>query len=51
MLKVDETDSRDSIPLRDVDRLTVADDKNFLDAIEHQSNVPSPIKGGLRALY
>jgi 5-methylthioadenosine/S-adenosylhomocysteine deaminase len=34
-----------------LDPLTVADDKNFLDAIEHQPNVPSPIKGGLRALY
>ena len=35
----------------DLDSLTVADDKKFLDAIEHQPNVPSPIKGGLRALY
>jgi hypothetical protein len=35
----------------DLDPLTVADDKKFLDAIEHQPNVPSPIKGGLRALY
>jgi hypothetical protein len=35
----------------DLDPLTVADDKNFLDAIEHQPNVPSPIKAGLRALY
>lgn len=35
----------------DLDPLTVADDKDFLDAIEHQPNVPSPIKGGLRALY
>ena len=34
-----------------LDPLTVADDKNFLDAIEHQPNVPSPIKSGLRALY
>jgi hypothetical protein len=31
----------------DLDPLTVADDENFLDAIEHQPNVPSPIKGGL----
>ncbi len=35
----------------DLDPLTVADDNHFLDAIEHQPNLPSPIKGGLRALY
>jgi len=34
-----------------LDPMTVADDKNFLDAIERQPNVPSPIKSGLRALY
>jgi cytosine/adenosine deaminase-related metal-dependent hydrolase len=34
-----------------LDPLTVADDTKFLNAIEHQPNVPSPIKGGLRALY
>jgi 5-methylthioadenosine/S-adenosylhomocysteine deaminase len=35
----------------DLDPLTVADDENFLDAIEHQPNVPSPVKGGLKSLY
>ena len=34
-----------------LDALTVADDENFLDAIEHQPNVPAAVKGGLRALY
>ena len=34
-----------------LDPLTVADDENFLDAIEQQPNVPAPIKGGLRDLY
>ena len=35
----------------DLDPVTVADDPNFLDAIEHQPNVPSVIKNNLRALY
>ncbi|HEY7099772.1 MAG TPA: amidohydrolase family protein [Terriglobales bacterium] len=34
-----------------LDPLTVADDEDFLDAIEQQPNVPEPIKTGLRALY
>ena len=34
-----------------LDPLTVADDADFLDAIEQQPNVPPPIKNGLRALY
>jgi len=34
-----------------LDPLTVADDAGFLDAIEHQPNVPPPVKSGLRALY
>ena len=34
-----------------LDALTVADDADFLDAIEHQPNVPADVKGGLRALY
>jgi hypothetical protein len=37
-------------PIR-LDPLTVADDEDFLDAIEQQPNVPAPIKNGLRALY
>ncbi len=37
-------------PVR-LDPLTVADDEDFLDAIEQQPNVPAPIKNGLRALY
>jgi hypothetical protein len=37
-------------PIR-LDPLTVADDEDFLDAIEQQPNVPVPIKSGLRALY
>ena len=37
-------------PIR-LDPLTVADDADFLTAIEHQPNVPPPIKTGLRALY
>ena len=31
-----------------LDPLTVADDEDFLDAIEQQPNVPAPIKNGLR---
>jgi hypothetical protein len=34
-----------------LDALTVADDADFLDAIEHQPNVPADVRGGLRALY
>lgn len=34
-----------------LDPLTVADDADFLDAIEQQPNVPPPIKHGLRGLY
>ncbi len=34
-----------------LDPLTVADDANFLDEIEHQPNVPTPIRTGLRGLY
>ena len=34
-----------------LDPLTVADDEDFLNAIEQQPNVPSPIKNGLRGLY
>ena len=34
-----------------LDPLTVADDEDFLDAIEEQPNVPAPIKNGLRGLY
>ena len=34
-----------------LDPLTVADDKHFLDAIEQQPNVPMPIKTRLRSLY
>jgi cytosine/adenosine deaminase-related metal-dependent hydrolase len=34
-----------------LDALTVADDADFLDAIEHQPNVPAGVKGGLRALF
>jgi 5-methylthioadenosine/S-adenosylhomocysteine deaminase len=34
-----------------LDPLTVADDGDFLTAIEHQPNVPEPIRNGLRALY
>jgi 5-methylthioadenosine/S-adenosylhomocysteine deaminase len=37
-------------PIR-LDPLTVADDGDFLDAIEQQPNLPAPIKSGLRALY
>jgi len=37
-------------PVR-LDPLTVADDEDFLDAIEQQPNLPEPIKNGLRALY
>jgi cytosine/adenosine deaminase-related metal-dependent hydrolase len=37
-------------PIR-LDPLTVADDADFLTAIEQQPNVPSPIKHGLRGLY
>jgi 5-methylthioadenosine/S-adenosylhomocysteine deaminase len=37
-------------PIR-LDPLTVADDEDFLNAIERQPNVPPPIKNGLRALY
>lgn len=37
-------------PIR-LDPLTVADDEDFLGAIEQQPNVPPPIKNGLRALY
>lgn len=37
-------------PIR-LDPLTVADDEDFLDAIEQQPNVPAPVKSGLRALY
>jgi hypothetical protein len=37
-------------PIR-LDALTVADDEDFLDAIEGQPNVPAPIRNGLRALY
>ena len=35
----------------ELDALTVADDADYLDAIEQQPNVPVPIKNGLRALY
>ncbi len=34
-----------------LDALTVADDADFLTAIEQQPNVPADVKGGLRALY
>lgn len=37
-------------PIR-LDPLTVADDADFLSAIEQQPNLPVPIKSGLRALY
>jgi hypothetical protein len=37
-------------PIR-LDPLTVADDENFLTAIEQQPNVPPPIRNGLRGLY
>jgi 5-methylthioadenosine/S-adenosylhomocysteine deaminase len=37
-------------PVR-LDPLTVADDAGFLEAIEHQPNVPAPVKNDLRALY
>jgi cytosine/adenosine deaminase-related metal-dependent hydrolase len=37
-------------PVR-LDPLTVADDEDFLDAIEQQPNVPAAIKNGLRSLY
>ena len=37
-------------PIR-LDPLTVADDEDFLTAIEQQPNVPAPIKNGLRGLY
>jgi hypothetical protein len=37
-------------PIR-LDPLTVADDHGFLDAIEHQPNVPAAVKNGLRGLY
>jgi imidazolonepropionase-like amidohydrolase len=37
-------------PIR-LDPLTVADDNTFLDAIEHQPNVPAAVKNGLRGLY
>jgi hypothetical protein len=37
-------------PIR-LDPLTVADDADFLTAIEQQPNVPAPIKNGLRGLY
>jgi cytosine/adenosine deaminase-related metal-dependent hydrolase len=36
-------------PIR-LDPLTVADDHGFLDAIEHQPNVPAAVKNGLRGL-
>jgi cytosine/adenosine deaminase-related metal-dependent hydrolase len=35
----------------DLDALTVADDQDFLDAIEHQPNVPDAVRMGLRGLY
>jgi len=35
----------------DLDPITVADDPNFLNEIEHQPNVPEVVKMGLRALY
>jgi 5-methylthioadenosine/S-adenosylhomocysteine deaminase len=34
-----------------LDALTVADDADFLDAIEHQPNLPDSVKKGLRTLY
>jgi 5-methylthioadenosine/S-adenosylhomocysteine deaminase len=34
-----------------LDPLTVADDPGFLDAIEHQPNLPEAIKSNLRGLY
>jgi len=34
-----------------LDPITVADDPNFLNKIEHQPNVPDVVKLGLRALY
>jgi 5-methylthioadenosine/S-adenosylhomocysteine deaminase len=34
-----------------LDALTVADDEYFLDAIEHQPNLPASVKNGLRTLY
>jgi 5-methylthioadenosine/S-adenosylhomocysteine deaminase len=37
-------------PIR-LDAITVADDEQFLDSVEQQPNLPSPIKSGLRALY
>jgi len=37
-------------PIR-LDPLTVADDEDFLNAIEQQPNVPPPIRNGLRGLY
>jgi 5-methylthioadenosine/S-adenosylhomocysteine deaminase len=37
-------------PIR-LDPLTVADDADFLRAIEQQPNLPPPIKHGLRRLY
>ena len=34
-----------------LDPLTVADDPGFLDAIEHQPNLPEAVKSNLRSLY
>jgi 5-methylthioadenosine/S-adenosylhomocysteine deaminase len=34
-----------------LDPLTVADDKSFLDGIEHQPNVPALVKSNIRSLY
>jgi hypothetical protein len=34
-----------------IDPLTVADDPGFLDAIEHQPNLPAAVKSNLRGLY
>jgi hypothetical protein len=35
----------------DLDPLTVADDRDFLDLVEGQPNVPEPVRLGLRELY
>lgn len=35
----------------DLDPLTVADDRDFLDLVERQPNVPDPVRLGLRDLY
>jgi len=49
--------ARASVPLSSIlkpiplDPLTVADDEDFLDAIEAQPNVPPAIRNGLRGLY